>query len=222
MRVATGWLAVGASMIFVCCFGEAQLATLSAPLPLTSIIDALEKTQAQLRPRVSYQVIREYHLSGANNSKANSEVVAEVDFRPPASKDYRIQLSSGSNRGQQIARRVLDKEVESASNENQARATLTRENYDFTYIGDVILAGQRCYLLGLKPKRNETYLISGQVWVDQRSFIVRQVEGEVAKTPSWWLKKIHIKLTFGDLGGIWVQTNMEVAADVRVFGSHVL
>jgi hypothetical protein len=60
------------------------------------------------------------------------------------------------------------------------------------------------------------------VWVDQRSFIVRQVEGEVAKTPSWWLKKIHIKLTFGDLGGIWVQTNMEVAADVRVFGSHVL
>ena len=76
--------------------------------------------------------------------------------------------------------------------------------------------------LGLKPKRKETSLISGQVWVDPRSFTVRRIEGEVAKTPSWWLKKIYVKITFADLGGIWLPTKMEAAADVRVFGPHIL
>jgi hypothetical protein len=222
MRVATDWLTIGASIALLCGFGAAQQNAYYPPLPLTSIIDAVEKTQAQASPRVPYQVIREYQLSGANNSKADTDVVAEVDFRPPASKNYRIQNSSGSSRGQQVVRRVLDNEVESASNGNQARIALTRENYDFAYIGEVILDGQPCYLLGLKPKRKETSLISGQVWVDPRSFTVRRIEGEVAKTPSWWLKKIYVKITFADLGGIWLPTKMEAAADVRVFGPHIL
>src|ERR1700721_2112658 len=67
-----------------------------------------EKAQTGVRPQVSYQVIREYRLFGANDSSANSDVVAEVDFRPPASKDYRIEKSSGSARGRQVVGRVLD------------------------------------------------------------------------------------------------------------------
>jgi len=222
MRVVTRWLTIGASIGFLFSFGAAQQTAYDPPLPLTSIIDALEKAQTQTSPRAPYQVIREYQLSGANNSNADTDVVAEVDFRPPTSKKYRIQKSSGSARGQQVVRRVLDNEVESASNGNQARRALTRENYDFTYIGEVTLDGQPAYLLGLKPKRKETSLISGRVWVDPRSFVVRQLEGEVAKPPSWWLKKVHVTITFADLGGVWLPTNTETAADVRVFGPHIL
>jgi hypothetical protein len=31
-----------------------------------------------------------------------------------------------------------------------------------------------------------------------------------------------VKLRFADLGGNWLQSNMEAVADVRVFGSHTL
>jgi hypothetical protein len=222
MRVATSWLTIGASLGLLCCFGAAQQTAHDPPLPLASIIDALQKAQTQTSPRAPYQVIREYELFGLNNSNADTDVVAEVDFRPPTSKNYRIQKSSGSARGQQLVRRVLDNEVESASNDNQARKAVTRENYDFTYIGEVTLDGEPTYLLGLKPKRKETSLILGRVWVDRHSFVLRQVEGEVARTPSWWLRKIHVKITFADLGGMWVQTSVEATADVRVFGPHIL
>lgn len=222
MRLATGWVTIGVSIGLLCCFGAAQQTTSNAAPPLTSIIEALEKTQARTRPHVSYQVIREYQLSGANDSSADSEVVAEVDFRPPASKDYRIQKWSGSKRGQQVVRRVLDNEVEAASSSNQARAALSRENYDFAYIGEVVLDAQPCYLLGLKPKRKEKNLFTGQLWVDEHSFLVRQIEGDVAKTPSWWLKKVHIKVTFTDRDGTRLQSNMEAVADVRIFGPHTL
>jgi hypothetical protein len=146
VRVTTRWLMIGASIALFCCFGVAQETTRWGTTSLYSIIEALEKTQAGVRPQVSYQVMREYRLFGATDSSANSDVIAEVDFRPPASKDYRIQKSSGSNRGQQVVRRVLDHEVEATSTGNQARTALNRINYDFNYVGEATLDGQDCYL----------------------------------------------------------------------------
>jgi len=77
-------------------------------------------------------------------------------------------------------------------------------------------------VLALKPKRNEKELISGQAWVDQHSFLVRHIEGELAKSPSWWIKKVRVKLAFDDRGGTWMQTDMEAVADVRIVGPHTL
>jgi len=99
---------------------------------------------------------------------------------------------------------------------------LTRENYDFSYRGEAMLDGQLCYLLELRPKRKEADLITGQVWVDDDSFVVRQIKGELAKPPSWWLKKVSVKLTFSELDGAWLQTGMEARADVRIAGLHTL
>jgi hypothetical protein len=218
----THWLTTGASLAVLCCFGLAQEPARSAAPPVASIVEAVEKAQAGLRPESSYRVIREYRLFSANPSKADSDVVAEVDFRLPAKKDYRIQKSSGSERGQQVVRRVLDHEVEAASNGNQTRIALSRENYEFTYVGETILDNQPCYVLRLMPKRNEKDLISGEAWIDKRSFFVRQIEGEAAKTPSWWLRKVRIKLAFADFDGTWLQTSMEAVADVRIAGLHTL
>ncbi len=108
------------------------------------------------------------------------------------------------------------------SNDTNARTAISSDNYNFNFVGEVTLDGQSCYVLGLKPKRRENNLISGQVWVDKSSFLIRQIEGEVEKTPSWWLKKVRVRLVFADLEGIWVQTNMEAIADVRIVGAHTL
>ena len=212
-------MTIGMFIALFCSFAMAQE---SRTPDLNSIVEALEKTQAGAHPQSSYQVLREYQLFGTNDSKAKSEVVAEIEFRPPTSKDYRIQSSSGSNRGEEVVRRILDHEIEAASKGNHARTALNRDNYSFGYKGEAMLDGQPCYILELRPKRKETELVSGEAWVDEHSFFVRQIEGEVAKTPSWWLKKVHVKLTFADVGGTWLQTRMEAVADVRVVGSQTL
>jgi hypothetical protein len=219
VRVTKLWLPTGASIALFCCLAAAQGTTRSGTMPLNSIVEALEKTQAA---QFSYHVIREYRLFGATNSKANSDVVAEVSLKQPARTDYRIQKASGSNRGQQVVRDVLNHEVEATSSGNQARIALSRNNYDFTYIGETVLDGQPCYLLGLKPKRKENELILGEAWIDKDSFFVRQIAGELAKTPSWWLRRVRVKLVFAELEGTWLQTSMEAVADVRVVGPHTL
>ncbi len=192
----------------------------SSGADLSAIVEALEKTQTQARLQVAYQVIREYRLYSTKSSAGDSRVVAEVDFSPPNAKNYKIQTASGNNRGQQVVRRVLDHEVQASG--DLSGTALTRSNYGFTYIGETVLDGQSCYLLGLKPKRKEKDLISGRAWVDKNSYFVRRVEGEIAKPPSWWLKRVWVTLAFADFQGSWLQSKMEAVADVRMLGSHTL
>jgi hypothetical protein len=212
----------GALIGLLCSLGVAQEITSSGTMPLDAIIQSVQKAQAAVRPPASYQIIREYRLFGAKDSKADSEVVAEINFRPPASKGYAIQRSSGSSRGPQLVRRILDHEVAATSKDNKASSAISSDNYAFNYIGEATLDGQSCYVLGLKPKRTENDLISGEVWIDKHSFLIRQIQGEVEKTPSWWLTKVRVKLVFADLEGVWVQTSMEATADVRIVGAHTL
>jgi hypothetical protein len=200
----TKWLAWAALPAILCVSGFAQESSRSNPMPLNAIVESMERAQ-EGTPPVSYQVIREYRLFGAKDSKANSEVIAEVNFRPPARGDYRIQQSSGSDRGLQIVRRLLDHEAERTSQNYKAQTALNRDNYDFDYVGEAILDGQSCYVLTLK-----------------HSFLVRHIEGELAKSPSWWLSKVRVKLGFDDRGGTWLQTEMEAVADVRIVGPHTL
>jgi hypothetical protein len=203
-----------------CYFAVAQQIASSGALSLSSIVHQMEKAQSEVRAQTPYQVIRQYRLFGAKSSSANADVVAQVDFTP-ISKDYNIQKWSGSSRGKQIVQRVLDHEVE-AGKSDEARRALTTDNYDFTFAGDAVLDGRPCYLLELKPRRKEKDLISGMAWVDQRSFLILHVEGETAKAPSWWLKSVRVKFSFGDLYGTWLQTSMEAVADVRLLGFHTL
>jgi hypothetical protein len=205
----------------LCYFAIAQQSTNPAAPPLNSIVQGMEKSQSAVRGQTPYQVIREYSLFGVKSSSANADVVAHVDFKSPIGKDYSIQKWSGSSRGKQIVQRVLDHETE-ASKGDQARTALTRDNYDFILMGETVLDGRPCYVLGLQPKRKEKDLVSGSAWVDKSSFLVLHLEGETARTPSWWLKSVRIKLSFGDVSGTWLQTSMEAVADVRLLGLHTL
>jgi hypothetical protein len=214
--VTMGWLTS-----LLCCIAAAQQGSPSGVLSLSSIVQAMKKAQSEVRAQAPYQVIREYRLFGAKSSSANADVVAQVNFTPPTGKGYNIRKWSGSSRGKQIVQRVLDHEVE-ASKGNQARTALTADNYDFILAGESVLDNRPCYVLGLKPRRKEKELISGTAWVDKRSFSVLHIEGETAKAPSWWLKSVRVKLSFGDLSGAWLQTSMEAVADVRFLGSHTL
>ena len=205
----------------LCCFALAQQRAGVAVPSVASIVQRMEESQSKARVQAPYQVIREYSLFGMKSSSANAEVLAQVDFTPPTNKDYSIQKWSGTTRGKQIVQRVLDHETK-ASKGNYARTSITTDNYDFVLIGDSVLEGRPCYVIGLKPKRKEQDLISGSAWVDKSSFSILHIEGEAAKAPSWWLKSVRIKMSFGDFSGAWLQTSMEAVADVRLLGFHTL
>jgi hypothetical protein len=96
------------------------------------------------------------------------------------------------------------------------------QNYKFALLGEETLNGRRCFILGVEPRRNVKELIKGRAWVDAEDFRIHQVQGEPAKSPSFWIKKLNLTLVFSEVEGMWLQTSVHASADVRMFGKNTL
>jgi outer membrane lipoprotein-sorting protein len=180
---------------------------------------AQARDENQSRSR-SYIVTRDYMLFGQERQKSKAQVIAEVTFVPPNQKQYAIQESQGSGLGEKIVRRMLAGE---ASITKDYRSTdFSPANYDFRFVREEDVDGQRCYVLELLPQRKDRNLVRGRIWVDVTTYLLRRTEGEPAKRPSWWLRDVHMVFLYGDVEGMWLQTSSEATATVRLLGQHTI
>jgi Outer membrane lipoprotein-sorting protein len=178
---------------------------------------AAVQNQTHLR---SYTVTREYELFGQKRDKARSRVFADVTFRPPDSKNYRIQETEGSVIGEKVVRLVLEREAALAK--NGGASDISQDNYDFQFVREELVSGRRCYVLQLLPKRKDKNLLRGTVWVDADTYLIRRTEGEPQKSPSWWLRDVHIAFVYARVGEMWLPTSAEFTAKVRLFGMSTM
>jgi len=191
-------------------------------LDLDAIVLRMEREQVQNRLRTqAYTVEREYQLLG-DDDKLLSQVTAAVSYQPPKTKDYSIQAASGSGQGKKLVRKVL--EHERATARTPEAAEVSRRNYRFRLLRSERLDGQDCFVLALEPLREDKNLIAGEAWVDQKTFLLRRVEGTPAKSPSWWLKDVRVTMSYAPVGegDVWLQTATFAEAKVRFFGRRAL
>ncbi len=192
----------------------------SDPVPLETIVTRMEEAQQRNRDNYrAYTVTREYKLYGAQEDHPKSEVLADVSFVPPDRKTFKIEKTEGNDRGVNIVKHVLEHESQAAAAQTPPGA-IDRNNYDFKLLGEEVIDGQPCWTLQLLPKREERVLLRGKAWVDKDTYLIHQLDGELAKSPSWWLKKVQTEIHFGSAAGMWLQTRTKAQADVRMFGTH--
>jgi len=201
---------------------EAPATKLSTRPELQTIIQRMEQAARGNRDRYkAYIITREYRMYGGNQQKPGSKVVADISFIPPKTKEFTITKAEGSPRGENVVRHILENE-QKATETGQAPGAVVSDNYEFTLAGEESLDGHPCYVLGLSPKRKDKSLLIGRAWIDEQTFLVRRVQGDMAKMPSWWIKSVQVTLDFNEVQGMWMQTSTVAHADVRVFGPHTL
>lgn len=214
-------LFLGVAGLFV--FGVASLQAQSgAQVPsvetiLTRMAQARAENRTRLRP---YSVIRNYKLFGKERQTSKAEIIAAVTFVPPDVKHYTIREAHGMGLGENIVRQMLDHEADIVK--DYGSTDLTPDNYDFRFVREDELSGQRCYVLEMVPKRKGKTLLHGQIWVDSSTYLLHRTVGEPGKAPSWWLRDSRIVLSYGDVGGMWLQTASESTANVRFVGPHTM
>jgi hypothetical protein len=200
--------------------GARSVAQSANELGLAEIVDRMADAQIAAHNNPGYRAVREYRLSAADESVPTSEVIAEVDYLPPSSKQFTIRQAQGSDRGEKIVRRVLEHESQMAS--RSAQSEFTPDNYQFALLGQETVQQKRCYVLQLTPKRSSTDLINGKAWVDAESFLLRRVQGQPAKNPSWWIKNVDLTIEYGSAAGIWLPVATQAHAELRLLGRHTL
>ena len=108
-------VAVVASLLLQGRVHAADSTTPAASHPDISVITQnMARAQAENHARAkAYSVRREYRVYGDDESKARSQVVAEINYLPPNQKSYEIDESTGGM-GEKVVRRILDHEVDTA------------------------------------------------------------------------------------------------------------
>jgi outer membrane lipoprotein-sorting protein len=197
---------------------QAQSAVPTNEVMIARMAQAQVENRTHLRP---YRVTRAYKLfEGEDHGQTESRVIAEITVVPPYSKQYTVENGDRSGWDEQIVRKMLDGEVAFAR--DSGSTDITHDNYDFLFVREDELMGQHCYVLELLPRRKSKNLLHGIIWVDASTYLLHRVEGEPAKSPSWWLRDVHIVLLYGSVGGMWMQTSSEATANVRILGRSTM
>jgi hypothetical protein len=194
--------------------------TLSETAIVDKIMIANARRSAELRSFEGKRWYRlEYHgLFGGRN--ASMEVLAT--YSAPDQHNFTVVSQSGSklllNR---VLLKLLDSEKEAFQNHKQIE--LSPENYKFTLVGsERIPAGNTCYVLAVKPRKQNKFLYAGKIWVDTHDFAVVRMEGEPAKPPSFWVRDTQIDSNWEKVGGFWFIAHNHSVSHIRMGGVATL
>lgn len=167
----------------------------------------------------AHSLTREYTLVG-KDKKPKATVIAQISFAPPGAKKFKITKATGTGFGERAVRQMLENETAIVKNFDSTDMSLA--NYEFRLVREELMGGKPCFVLALTPRRKDKTLLRGHIWVDSSTYLLHRTEGVPAKEPSWWLRESGIVFTYGDVGGMWLQTGSESKANVRFVGPFTM
>jgi hypothetical protein len=193
-------------------------------LPADVIVDKVMATNAHRSAEVrGFQDTRSYHLQyhglfGARD--ASMQVVAT--YNAPDQRNFSVISQTGSklllNR---VLLKLLDSEKEAFRNRKQVE--LSPDNYQFELVGvDREPGGSPAYVLAVKPRKDNKFLYHGKIWVDANDFAVVKMEGQPAKSPSFWIKDTDIESNWTKVGDFWLIANSTSTSHIRMGGMATL
>ena len=209
---------------------ESRSATVAASTtPALSANDIFERVQRASAERAavlaSYTATRHYAVidPGQPGHEPDAEMVVSMAYVAPSTKSFKTLSSKGVG---WIHRRVfgglMNAELDAAAGKQKVDSSITPANYIPQLMGTEERNGRECYVLALTPRHANKYLFVGRIWVDKEDAAIARVEGEPAKSPSFWVLKAPFVREYQRIGGFWLPARDETHSQIRFAGEYVL
>jgi hypothetical protein len=208
---------------------SALLACLSAPL-IAQANDGTSLTADEVIARMfthdveretaagGYTGIRQYDFVNHQLDK-RAQMVASVASDPDGTTHFQIVSKEGWSLGNDSLRQAMDSESQISRPSVRPMTLVTKDNYAFQMIGTTLLNDRTAYVIDVVPKRQETYLFRGRIWVDAEDYALARIEGQLAKSPSYWIRRVRFTLEYRKNGAYWFPWLGTSACDVRILGT---
>jgi outer membrane lipoprotein-sorting protein len=231
-RIVVGLLLLGWDLVAVCqpfpqtpVAGNPSNSTQNASLPVEQIAKNLQERNAQRAAALhQFNGTRVYRMQYRGfPSDRDAEMVVNVSYRAPNSKEFVVVSQSGSKLIiDRVFKKLLEGEQEAANEENRSNTALSADNYDFTLAGYENTPDGAEYVLNLLPRTKNKYLYRGKIWVDAKDFAVVRIEGEPAKNPSFWIKKTEVRHRYVKVNDFWLPAENHTESVIRLGGRAIL
>jgi hypothetical protein len=195
----------------------------SGPVPTLTAPDVVERMVQADNDRLAalggYTGFRHYQFENKKSNK-RAEVTARMTCDGAGVKTFEVVSESGSGFVRNhIIRKMIDAEREASEKGERHNTRIIPANYDFRLIGTEDRDGRSNYVLEIIPKTQNKFLIRGRIWVDTEDFAIARVEGQPAKNPSFWIRRVHVVQRYGRNGQFWLPARNESVAEARIFGA---
>jgi hypothetical protein len=171
---------------------------------------------------VQFSAIRTYRVEDDKGKTLAKEVVL-MQYKRPAAETFKTVSANGSAfiRGY-VFKQLMRREAERATGRKDRDSSITPDNYTFEPLGKERIGSTYCSVVHAIPKRKETYLFDGKVWIGDQDFAIVKVAGHLAKSPSSWIKRVDFVRQYQKIDGFWLPIRERSIAKVRLYGTKIL
>ena len=191
----------------------------SANEVLAKVMEHDNQRQIALR---GYTAARRYVLENVRHHK-RAEMVVTVKCLGNGSKEFQTVSASGwSAARNHVFPKLLESESEASQAKFRDRSRIIPGNYSMQMVGRDCINGRPAYVITIAPKTPSKYLIEGRIWVDADEYAIVRIEGQPAKSPSFWIKSVHFVHTYQRRGSFWFPVFDRSVTDARILGATEL
>jgi len=165
----------------------------------------------------AYRAVRRLE---AVNGKRSGWLEAVTEYSPDAGFRYAVTAEGGNGYiRDNVLRAVLEAEREVIARGETRRSSLAETNYTFQANG---IGDDGLVEVSVSPRRKERVLVAGQMFLKPEDGRLVRLQGQLAKSPSFWIRNVAIVRTYDRIAGSVVPVAMESHAQMRVLGNATL
>jgi hypothetical protein len=173
------------------------------------------------RHAISYSAVRHYKLRNIRFALEATVIVQElcVSGEP---RRFTVLEHSGSPKLIGIVEKLLASEAEASRPDKRSELGINASNYEARLRGTGTVAGRACYVVDLRAKRKNKYLINGTIWVDANNYGTVRLQGSLAARVSRWIGTPQILEEFNDVRGHWLPSRTWSVSSGMLLGTSEL
>ena len=194
-----------------------------ASLTGAEIFDRVVKANAlRAGELASYRSSRRYAVLEPGH-EADAELKVDVQFVSPSTKIFKTISANGVGWiHKRVFQGLMQAEQETVAGKQQRDSAISPANYDAQLVGTDQYDGRDAYVLALTPKRRDKYLFIGRAWIDRADFAIAKIEGEPAKSPSFWVVRAPFVREYQRINNFWLPLRDETHSQIRFVGEYIL
>jgi hypothetical protein len=196
-----------------------NLPLMSPELALAAFIHRSEQQAAGL---AAYSAITVIHAELPDTSQ-QGDFELQRKFEAPHSLQFTpVRFTGDGFVKSNVITRLLQSEVDHVQKDDPAQTAINPKNYKFSYKGATRVQDRLVHVYQVKPHKKHAGLFKGRVYLDAQSGALVRVEGNVVKSPSFFVKHIEFVQDYAEIQSFTLPVHVHSEATARIVGRTIV
>lgn len=198
---------------------NANLPVMSPELALAAY---LHRSEQQANALAAYSAITVIHAELPDTSQ-QGDFELQRKFEAPHSLQFTpVRFTGDGFVKSNVITRLLQSEVDHVQKDDPAQTAISPKNYKFSYKGATRMQERLVHIYQVKPHKRHPGLFKGRVYLDAQTGALVRVEGNVVKSPSFFVKHIEFVQDYADIQSFTLPVHVHSEATARIVGRTIV